>query len=668
MRSEQEIFKELALLCISPGYIHAIAFFSARDNFIDFDGDSKPEDIVEIFSKSRLIRTEISTLIGLVIRSPIDFSVPIPSEFLRYVNNTEELLKELHKAVSPNRPGKGTLIEAQEDTSSMSIDEALREGCFYCGELAYLHQYRDLAPLKYRADAKWLKKYKNIDLGICCDVIRCVTKLLEAQLTVGLRTFLEDSCEEWTLLPSFTLECGEIASRINQPIESVRAFLEAFSVSELERNDEFNSMFDFNAACSYPFIQMGIDKYLLLQPLGLAEAFYETPYYWMIADENYIETANKHRGEFAEDFATNRLRQIFGVRHVFQNVEIHKSKKTILGEIDVLVIYGDCLIVLQAKTKKLTLGARTGKVRLLVSDFMKAVQNSVEQSFRCATKLLEPSVILRESNGKSVPKVKNPLKIFMVSLVAGSYPALSVQVHKFMQSRATEQIAAPLVLDIFALDSITEMLNKPIWFLSYLSTRTRSVVNLMAIHERVILSYHLSFHLALGIPSDPTWLRDDVSINLDLAMAARRDGFPGNSTPAGILTQYENTWLGRIVNEISNAPSPATVSIGLFLLAIEISKFVNFNQQIESMLARMKTDDDLRDVALPYPDLSSGISIHCSRLSDAETMFWLDWHCQNRKNRQKANSWFGLALRVDGTIRAIYALIEDRPAMSAIVS
>ena len=35
-RDENEVFAELGDLCTSPGFIHVIAYFCARDNFIRY--------------------------------------------------------------------------------------------------------------------------------------------------------------------------------------------------------------------------------------------------------------------------------------------------------------------------------------------------------------------------------------------------------------------------------------------------------------------------------------------------------------------------------------------------------------------------------------------------------------------------------------------------------
>src|SRR5258708_27472086 len=89
MRQEQEIFDDLATLCASPGYVHAIAGFSFRDNVVPYIGEMKPEDMQHLFSDTRLIRTELSTLIGLLIKHEIDYTLPSPAVVQEYSQKTE---------------------------------------------------------------------------------------------------------------------------------------------------------------------------------------------------------------------------------------------------------------------------------------------------------------------------------------------------------------------------------------------------------------------------------------------------------------------------------------------------------------------------------------------------------------------------------------------------
>ena len=240
---------------------------------------------------------------------------------------------------------------------------------------------------------------------------------------------------------------------------------------------------------------------MLFDQHALTEALYETPFYRMCADKAYSAIALKHRGEFTESFAAERLRRVFGDGRVFQNVEIVRLKGKSLGEIDVLVLFGNRAIVLQAKSKKLTLPARKGNDLQLKADFKAAVQDAVDQAIACAELLGDPSVSLRCRDGTTVPLAERPRTVFPVSIVADHYPALAFQARQFLRANSNEQIAAPLVTDVFALDEITEMLTSPLRLVSYLSFRARFGDKLMITHEHAVLSFHLRRSL---------WLKSDI--------------------------------------------------------------------------------------------------------------------------------------------------------------
>jgi hypothetical protein len=97
MRTEQQIFEELAVLCASPGYVHALAFLCFRDNIVRYQGEMTAEDMKNLFSPERLVRTEISTLLGLVIKTDIDYTLAAPTTTQRYITRTEDFSKNCTK-------------------------------------------------------------------------------------------------------------------------------------------------------------------------------------------------------------------------------------------------------------------------------------------------------------------------------------------------------------------------------------------------------------------------------------------------------------------------------------------------------------------------------------------------------------------------------------------
>ena len=63
-RSELDVFADLAALARAPGYVHAIAQICYRDNLVSYSKEMKASDLQKLFSRERLIRTEITTILG----------------------------------------------------------------------------------------------------------------------------------------------------------------------------------------------------------------------------------------------------------------------------------------------------------------------------------------------------------------------------------------------------------------------------------------------------------------------------------------------------------------------------------------------------------------------------------------------------------------------------
>jgi len=78
-------------------------------------------------------------------------------------------------------------------------------------------------------------------------------------------------------------------------------------------------------------------------------------------------------------------------------------------------------------------------------------------------------------------------------------------------------------MDIFTLDVMTEMLESPLYFLSYVDKRTGYADKIIASHELVLISQHLKRNLWFEDKYDTILLEDDILADLDVAMSVRRD-------------------------------------------------------------------------------------------------------------------------------------------------
>lgn len=646
MRAEQEIFEELAGLCSSPGYAHAIAYLCSRDNMIQYSGEMKAENMQHLFSKSRLIRTETSTLIGLMLKNPIDYTLPAPSVLEKYIEATEALLEEIHCTMTASfwqdiDPAK----IAEPGFNPFTDGAALREPIFYGGESAYSFQYRDFAPAKYANDDPWLLANKGFSVQDARNVVLAVSRLQDGKAIRFMRAMHGTPQESRTVLPGNAFSVQEVADFGHIDPTIVEKVLSAFAVPPGAHNEQFNALHDFNIANASPLIRMPDGNFLLFHIYSLVEALYEAPFYWMGADKAYVSTAMQNRGAFTEQFAVERLRQVFGAENVLANIDIFESKDTKLAEIDVLVLFGNRALVLQAKSKRLTLEARRGNDLQIKDDFKKSIQDSSDQAYRCAKLIEEGKCTLKDAAGNVVTLPTGLKRIYLICLISDHYPALSFQARQFLKFTATDTISPPFVMDVFALDAMTEMLSSPVHFLSYVDRRTGYTNKLVASHELTILSYHLKKNLWVDDEHDMVMLEDDISADLDLAMLVRREGIPGKGTPEGILTRFSVTALGRMVKAIEARPDPATIDLGFTLLQLGEDTVLEVSAVIDQLAKLGIADGKNHDVTVGLGSGGTGLTIHCNDDPIEVAGPTLQRHCYARKYTEHAQTWFGVCVR-----------------------
>jgi hypothetical protein len=381
------------------------------------------------------------------------------------------------------------------------------------------------------------------------------------------------------------------------------------------------------------------------------EAIYESPFVWMVADRAYAPTALAHRGRFTEALARGRLRRAFGPQ-VYGNVHLERGRGDRAGEIDVLVIFGDRAVVLQAKAKRLTLEARKGNDLQIKDDFKKAIQDAYDQALACSKLIFDGKCKLIDSGGYEITPAIPITQIFPVCVVADHYPALAFQARQFLRYETTDRIAAPLVTDVFALDAITEMLETPLRVLSYLDLRSRHGEKIMAMHELTLLSTHLKHNLWVSDQYDFVVFEDDLGVHLDAAMAVRREGLPGARTPDGVLTRLRDTHVGRIISEIDARPDPATISLGLQLLSLSEESIEMLNKGIGLIVTQAAKDSKNHDFTASFGASSSGLTIHCNDRPRQAALGRLVAHCSVRKYSARASTWFGLIISpADAAVR-----------------
>ncbi|MFW6536710.1 YecA family protein [Acinetobacter baumannii] len=640
--SEKELIEKLSEICKKPGYIHALSLYTLRIFYIPYGDKLRKSDIAKANHRHNLIRNEQNLLLLLMTNYHIDESELSFESIIQYIEETRIILEEIHNSIN-SRIFKNLFEnkkKIKDKNSFFREPEVWREAIFYGPESAYFFQYKELIYSKFSNDDEWFKSNKGFSISEGLEIIKTIGFCLEAKRASKLLD--EEGYIKTIELFSFTIP--ELIS-LNQNLDKdivgnfIKSFLRSKDKIEVSKIDDFNVM------TATPIISINNGVYFIAHLYSLYESLYESPFYWMNSDKKYRAIASKNRGDFTENSAEKYLLRVFGENNVYKNINIFNGKDKI-SEIDVLIVFANYCIILQAKSKKLTLLSKQGNEISLKNDFKLAIQDSYDQALICAKVIANENYRLINNNGEEVFLNRDIKEIFPVCVVAEHYPSLSIQSHQFIKYETNEIIHEPLITDLFFLDVLTEFLSNPLYFLSYLDRRGKYFEKLMVSQELSALGFHLSQNLYFDNDYHYMHIQDDFTYAIDVAMSVRRENMDGLDTPIGILTRLKDTQVYKILENIIKLDNYYAVHFGFYLLSLS----EEYIRQIDSLIIlntknTFNTDRE-HDLTFKLDEQKNvGIIIHINNLEIKDAMKKLLFHAKTRKYKEKSNLWFGLIVQ-----------------------
>ncbi|WP_415887506.1 SEC-C metal-binding domain-containing protein [Neptuniibacter sp. QD37_6] len=636
-RPEAKVFAELEVLCKSSGFIHAVAKLCLRNNGISFNEQLTYENFSQKFSDNSLVRTEISLLISLMLKGgKWDEDIHI-EEINLLCSKAEELLKDLHVSILEE-------TERQTEDGLCKGRQWLKEAIFYSGESAYGSQYLDLSQKRYTNDQQWFIENKGFTIEQAANVSKSIFNLLNTRVGSSFSDTIDVENYTHSLLPFYSFSLTDIVNESGENSEIVEAFLAVFTIDETLITTSYTFATDFNPIEAQPILRSN-GQYIVLEIASLYAALYEAPFYWLIKDKSYYSHFVANRGAFTEEFSAERLERVFGKNRVYRNVIVEKSKKKTVDEIDVLVIYGDLAIVLQAKSKRLTLKAKQGNEDALTKDFSQAVQAAYNQAFSCAESLISNQYRLIKDTGEELILKKKLKHIYPVCVISDHYPSLNSQVDHYLITKSRDAVQPPYVMDVFFLDVISEFLTSPLHFLNYINLRVNNRRSVVSQEELAVFAMHLTAGLR-HVKSDNApllLLGGHTAIPVGIALLARREGYPGKETPEGLLTEKLDSPIQKLIKSIDVHSVPEGIQFGLFLLQLYPKDQASFNRYFSEILRRAKVDGQPHDFTImPHDEYGMTIHINSDTYDDAYRRLLI--HCENRKYKERKNRWLGLCI------------------------
>lgn len=239
------------------------------------------------------------------------------------------------------------------------------------------------------------------------------------------------------------------------------------------------------------------------------------------------------------------------------------------------------------------------------------------------------------------------LKMYPLCVTSEDYPALGHQTEHFLEDLHTDETLMPaFVCDVFTLDTITELLESPLRFFSYIDRRLLFHARIFTDHELSVFGFHLSHNLWIDDSIDGVLFDQECAAAVDAAMHVRRLNLPGERVPNGSLTPFVDTLLGDMIRELEVNPSKAGIDLGVFLLALPPDVCKEVGQKISGTVSKAMMTLQPQGGSYWAEKLRVGMTVYCG-YERAVARQMLDQVVARRMSDHNATCWFAVLVDPD---------------------
>lgn len=700
-RPTEEVIIELKSLIYSKGFIYSFCFIL----FEDFHHDLNQIHKVDYKSKLSVKECSliIGFLVQKEIDFTIPAN---PEEVILQKERTYELMREFHDSINSRMiPKFKEIMELQEKgqaneddfESRMNFfvkDQGMVEPMFYAGDGVYDFQYLEFLESKYKYDSNWLIENRGIDLNKIKAIPNQIKLILrnkaskvnlinlkerfakaakdvrkkikdkfpteiidesERQMFISA-TFYQyfelfpipldtkkDNTKDWDSFYKNLLDLFIVTPKDFKNIDDniVDSFFKNFSFSPA-CNEDYEGVGHFNIINSRPLVKLENEQYFIPINFLVAESMYESPFYWMFDDKTYRDTLAKHRGDVGEEIAFNFLSKVFGKENTFKSINVVTKKGERETDIDVLCLLGNKAVVVQVKSKKLTLTSKRGDFEQLSKDFNGAIQDAYDQGIVSRNAILNKTAKLIDESGNKINLTKDIDEVYILGLTTENYPSLVHQVQTMLKKETKDPF--PLFLSVFDLELLVHYLNDPYDFLYYVRQRIALLDYFRADEEIVYLGYHLTKKLC-RIEDFNYGLIDNYYAGI-----IDRNYFPYKLGVSHLLSESDdpihNRWkdphFDKFIEEIKSTRHPKATDIVFHLLDWSGDGRKDVLDQMKRIKNQSQIENTTKSIATSTPPEFGLSYIVMNAANPIELSNRVETYATQRKYLSKCNAWLGI--------------------------
>lgn len=704
LRSIDDVIIDIKSLVRSQGYIYPLLLIIFEDFHVDPENLHQMDNYsrLNMNEASLLIGFFSQEIIDYTIPDSIEYLFSLKK---RTYELMDELHKAFHKPFINDLVEKLTNGFSHEEGPPSSKDffktfnkgSNVIEPIFYSGTGVYDFQYLESLERKYQHDGEWLKVNKGFVFNEVTETCRVLKNYLQGKSNKVNLKFIKDRPD----LKEIARKNFEGAN-FEEEFEKLRQMMELHQYSDLFFDDSlkgldvkseefrvashkvfYRNLIDlfsiprkllierpngqafidnfslqpgsslakvytgigsYNPTQSNPLLELDEDRFLLPISFFMAEAVYDSPFYWMGQDRAYESIAFTNRGQVGEDISFDLLNKVFGTS-TYRRIAVKRSKNSdVLTDIDVLCVLGSKALCVQVKSKKLTIPAKKGDDDALRKDFKGAVQDAYEQAWISRAKILDRSSKFFDEKNNEINLSEGIDEVYMLVVTSEHYPAVSHQTRHFIQLK--DYSPYPLVMSVFDLELVAHYLADPYDFLYYVRQRINLMDYFIGDEEMTYLGHHLTKKLWRDVEASMIALDNSSAQIIDRNYYPYKAGINVSDDGDAIKAAWRNEKFDIFLAQIKSSTTPKITDVVFHLF--DLSSETRSGLITMMMQTKMKTLEDGKhhDFAYFFNDKvgsSFGITYFSSETdSFEEVKKRISVLCQLRKYKMKANMWLGL--------------------------
>jgi|GEM_PF-3946615 len=375
---------------------------------------------------------------------------------------------------------------------------------------AYIFNYWNSATELYSSHKQWFEEHLGFNIENAVSIGRYIFDYLNQQCNI-LLSEVDYSVEKVDLkkaYSSISFTTDDIVKATGIDLKKSEAFFNRMSLSleclGVNYRDSFANPFkipwDFNPLYDKPVIRFR-NRYLVVSPSLMAESIFKTFYYDLMEDKEYSGKFSNERGKWLEEKTAKILQKVFPVNEIFLNPLKMNNEELC----DILVLHDHKALIINCKSKLLTLRARIGEdIKKIKEDFIKGVINSFLQAGKAKEYLQTTSTAsFLYKNLRITLNSAQVSDYFLICITSENYNNLLTQLKLIEQGlQVFGGKEFPWAVSINDLDVILEILDKPYTFVHYLKNRLTIEYLKQDIigYELDLLGYYIQGNLFFNSP------------------------------------------------------------------------------------------------------------------------------------------------------------------------